>query len=360
MPLLEVRNLSVWIEKQSVINDLNFELETGEILSILGPNGAGKTVLLKALLNLIPYSGQISWSPDVRLGYVPQKIDADRHLPLTYRDLFTSKCRILKVAITKIGAIAASVGLTKQMLQTPVGHLSGGQFQRGLIGFALIGKPNVLLLDEPTSSLDEPGEEHIYELIHRLQHQYKLAVITVSHDLSFVYRHATRVLCLNRRSICMGAPQETLTPNILEKLYGPSYGYYHHDHDEQAAGDPILSMFSPELAAATGINVSRLNLYYLLIFSLTVLLGLRFLGALLVGALIIIPAATGRQLTHTLSKFLTVSSAVSVVSVIFGFAINRYYSQLRIGSIALNLSLGPAIISVATILFLLSLLSKKA
>ncbi len=122
----------------------------------------------------------------------------------------------------------------------------------------------------------------------------------------------------------------------------------------------ILVLFSPELAAATGINVARLDLYYLLVFSLTVLLGLRFLGALLVGALIIIPAATGRQLTHTLTAFLSASAAMSVLSVILGFLINHYCSHLTISSVTLNLSLGPAIISVATILFLLSLLRKKA
>src|SRR6266478_4003527 len=121
----------------------------------------------------------------------------------------------------------------------------------------------------------------------------------------------------------------------------------------------ILALFSPELAAATGINVARLDLYYLLIFSLTILLGLRFLGALLVGALIIIPAATGRQLTHTLTRFLFASSAASVVSVAIGFLINGYYSHLTLGSVTLNLSLGPAIISVATVLFLLSLLRRK-
>jgi zinc transport system ATP-binding protein len=185
MRLLLVKNLIIRIDNQTIVEDLNFELQSGERLSIFGPNGAGKTVLLKALLKLIPYSGEIVWSPEARLGYVPQKIDADRHLPLTYRDLFASKCHVVRVGISEIDPIAQSVGLTKQMLRTPVGHLSGGQFQRGLIGFALIGKPNVLLLDEPTSSLDETGEEHIYDLIHRLQNQYKLAVITVSHDLSF-------------------------------------------------------------------------------------------------------------------------------------------------------------------------------
>ncbi len=121
----------------------------------------------------------------------------------------------------------------------------------------------------------------------------------------------------------------------------------------------IVGLFSTELAAATGIKVSRIDLYYLLMFSLTVLLGLRFLGALLVGALIIIPAAIGRQLTHTLGAFLTASSVASVLSVLTGFFINRYYPAIRIGVVTLHLALGPAIISVATLLFLFSLLRKK-
>jgi zinc transport system ATP-binding protein len=234
MNLLTVKNLCVRIEGKVIVENLSFELGPSDTLSILGPNGAGKTVLLKALLNLVPYSGEIVWDPSVRIGYVPQKIDADRHLPLTYRDLFNSKCRIANVATAQIDEISQSVGLKREMLATPVGHLSGGYFQRGLIGFALIGKPNVLLLDEPTASIDESGEEHIYELIRRLQSEYKLAVITVSHDLSFVYRYATKVLCLNKRSVCIGPPREALTPDVLEKLYGPSFGYYVHDHGDEA------------------------------------------------------------------------------------------------------------------------------
>ena len=237
MSLLTVKNLSVRIEDKIIVDNVSFELGPNDRLSILGPNGAGKTLLLKALLNLVSYSGDVVWDPAVRIGYVPQKIDADRHLPLTYRDLFQSKCRIAKVASGRIDEISQSVGLTTEMLATPVGHLSGGYFQRGLIGFALIGNPNVLLLDEPTASIDEPGEEHIYELIHRLQEQYKLAVITVSHDLSFVYRYATRVLCLNKRIVCIGPPREALTPKILEKLYGSSVSYYVHDHSDKLPGE---------------------------------------------------------------------------------------------------------------------------
>jgi ABC-type Mn2+/Zn2+ transport system permease subunit len=121
----------------------------------------------------------------------------------------------------------------------------------------------------------------------------------------------------------------------------------------------ILSLFSPELAAATGVNVARLNLYFLLVFSLTVLLGLRFLGALLVGALIIVPAAIGRQLTHTLNAFLLTSALASVLSVGLGFTLSRFHPQVTLGSFTLNLTLGPAIIAVASVLFLLSLLRKK-
>jgi len=231
MTLLTVEHLSVHLEDRSVVEDLSFELDAGERLSILGPNGAGKTVLLKALLNLLPYRGEVRWGDDVRIGYVPQKIDADTHLPLTFTDLFRAKCKTLKIAFDEVADIAQRVGLTSQILKTPVGHLSGGQFQRGLIGFALIGSPNVLLMDEPTASVDEPGEEHIYELINRLQKQHNLASIMVSHDLSFVFRYATKVLCLNRLQVCFGSPTEALSSEVLTKLYGESVGFYDHHHN---------------------------------------------------------------------------------------------------------------------------------
>jgi len=231
MNRLEVKDLNVKVDGNQLLENLNVELAAGDRLVIIGPNGAGKTVFLKSLLGLIPYTGEVRWAPEVRLGYVPQKIDADRHLPITYRDLFVSKARISGESVDRIDEITASVGLTKKILKTPVGHLSGGQFQLGLIAFALIGKPNVLILDEPTASVDEPGEEHIYNLIDRLQQQYGLSIITVTHDISFVDRHATKVLCLNRRSVCFGSPT-VLTPEILAEVYGESQAFYHHHHHD--------------------------------------------------------------------------------------------------------------------------------
>src|ERR1041385_3507775 len=99
MNLLTVRNLSVRIEDKLIVDDVSFDLSERERLSILGPNGAGKTVLLKALLGLLSSKGDIAWSPAARIGYVPQKIDAEIHLPLTFNDLFRAKCHSLKTTI---------------------------------------------------------------------------------------------------------------------------------------------------------------------------------------------------------------------------------------------------------------------
>ena len=111
----------------------------------------------------------------------------------------------------------------------------------------------------------------------------------------------------------------------------------------------ILILFSPDLATSSTINVNRGNLYFLLIFSMAIILGLRFLGTLLVGALLIIPAATGRQLTHTLSAFLAASSIASVLSVGLGILISHFY----------NLTPGPTIVLVAATMFFLSLMKKQ-
>ncbi|MGH9562119.1 MAG: metal ABC transporter ATP-binding protein [Terracidiphilus sp.] len=230
--ILSVEKLRVAFGRQVIIDDLSFEVRSGECLAVIGPNGAGKTVLLKALLDLIPHQGEIRWSPDARLGYVPQKIAADRQLPLRLVDLLAAKAAVQRVASAEIGVAAAEVNLTPQVLNSSVGHLSGGQFQKALIAFALLGQPNVLLFDEPTASLDELAEEHTYDLLHNLQQQKGMTTILVSHDLSVVYRYADQVLCLSKGKLCMGPPKDLLTPAMLEELYGgPSKFYRHIDHD---------------------------------------------------------------------------------------------------------------------------------
>ena len=230
-PILSVRDLTIRLGSRTVFHRLNFEVNRGDNLAIIGPNGAGKSVLLRALLDLLPYEGVIEWAPDAKLGYVPQKIAADRHLPLRVKDLLMSKARLRKLSADDVRFVANMVGLTPEQLETSVGILSGGQFQKALIAFALLGDPNALLFDEPMSSLDELAEERIYELLRDLQRERHLTVLLVSHDLTVVYQSANKVLCLSGGKPCFGAPREILTPETLEAVYSsPVKFYQHHDH----------------------------------------------------------------------------------------------------------------------------------
>src|SRR3989344_4417317 len=157
--ILKVENLTVTLDGVNIIENLNFELQRGENLAIIGPNGSGKTVLLKTLLGFFPHKGEIKWTGDAKLGYVPQKINADRHLPIDLENLLSAKANILGLKKSDIKEVTEATKITGKILKTPIGHLSGGQFQRSLIAFALLGRPNVMLLDEPTASIDQPGEE---------------------------------------------------------------------------------------------------------------------------------------------------------------------------------------------------------
>ncbi len=225
---LSVTGVTIAFGHHIVIDDLSFAVRAGDCLAVIGPNGAGKTVLLRALLRLVPYQGDIRWSPDARIGYVPQKVAADRQLPLRLSDLLAAKAAFQKLPGAEIDSVCSDVGLTPQILGSSIGHLSGGQFQKALIAFALLGHPNVLLFDEPTASLDELTEEHTYELLHSLQRNKGMTLILVSHDLSVVYRYANMVLCLSHGKPCMGPPKDILTPTMLEELYGAPPKFYRH------------------------------------------------------------------------------------------------------------------------------------
>jgi zinc transport system ATP-binding protein len=228
--VLSVRDLTVALDGRTILQGISFDLARGTNLAIIGPNGSGKTVLLRCLLGILPYSGTIRWGPGVKRGYVPQRVNADRQLPLTVDDLLKAKCRALRLPLSELGWVEGLIGLTPEITQTPVGLLSGGQFQKSLIAFALLGGPNLMMLDEPTASLDQLAEERVYELIRRLQQKLGLTFIIVSHDLSMVYRYANNVLCLNRQGLCFGPPKEILTPEALRALYGEHFQFYGHEH----------------------------------------------------------------------------------------------------------------------------------
>ena len=131
-------------------------------------------------------------------------------------------------------SLLALVGISAEVANRPIGVLSGGQFQRLLLGFALVGDPNVLLLDEPTAGVDEPGQEQINELVSILQRDHALTVLFISHELTVVSRYATNVLCLSRGAVCFGPPHTVLTPDLLRDMYRSDVHYHVHDHaDDQ-------------------------------------------------------------------------------------------------------------------------------
>ncbi len=225
--ILSVRNLGVAINQATIIDDISFEVEKGDVLAIIGPNGAGKTTLFKALLGIIPYHGEIIWQKGVKIGYVPQRMEIETDVPLTVREFLHLRQADDFSEKTAEEAVR-SVLLPEEILDSGLGEISVGQRQRILIAWALLGKPEVLLFDEPTADIDVRGQESIYNLLHHLQDKYNLTIILISHDLNIVYRHAKQVLCLNRQMVCFGPPQEMLGPEQMRKLYGGERTFFHH------------------------------------------------------------------------------------------------------------------------------------
>jgi zinc transport system ATP-binding protein len=227
--VLEVTDLAIRFGRTTIFSGLSFTVPKGAALAIVGPNGSGKTVLLRALIGAIPFEGTVRWALDVRLGYVPQKLDIARGAPITGFDFLQARIALSRTSKPNVPDVLATVGLTAAAGNCPIGTLSGGQFQRLLIAFALVGTPNVLLLDEPTAGIDEPGQERLNELLHRLQQDRGLTVMLISHDLSVVYRHATTVLCLGRERHWFGPPKEILTPELLHEVYGTPVAFHVHE-----------------------------------------------------------------------------------------------------------------------------------
>lgn len=234
--VLKVNNLNVTYDGHKILDNISFDVERDDTLAVIGPNGAGKTVLFRCLLGLVPYEGVVTWAKDAKIGYVPQRLNVGKNVPLTVEEFLKFK----EKRVNKIEEALRLVGFNKgsnkdihsgrKLLTTRLGVLSGGEFQRVLIASAIMGDPNVLLFDEPTSGVDVSAEETVYQLISRLQKDIDLTIIFISHELEVVYRYAANVLCLNKEKVCYGPPRVAIDQKSLHKLYGDEVKFFQHDH----------------------------------------------------------------------------------------------------------------------------------
>ncbi|MEW6267418.1 MAG: metal ABC transporter ATP-binding protein [Thermodesulfobacteriota bacterium] len=236
--------VSVSLGGVQILDSVNAYVPRGGSTAIIGPNGAGKTTLLLTLLGQVAFRGAIrvagaDHGRPARIGYVPQRLDFDRGLPLTVLELmvmgrqrrplwFGVRKRFQREAKEFLSAVKA-----EHLAGRRVGALSGGELQRVLLALALQRRPELVILDEPAAGVDIQGEHLLCELLETLRRQADFTQIMVSHDLSLVTAHAGHVICLNRRVMGQGRPEEVIRPEVLEKTFGLHRGL------------PTLNLFKP-------------------------------------------------------------------------------------------------------------------
>jgi zinc transport system ATP-binding protein len=237
--LVKANDLTVRLGGAEVLSHVSLAINGAEIVTVLGPNGSGKSTLLRALLGMVPLSGgTVTRAPGLRIGYVPQKLSIDPSLPLTVRRFLSLPHRVTeaeaKTALSRVGMDDTEA--------KPMSGLSGGQLQRVMLARALLAKPGLLVLDEPTQGLDQPGEASFYRLIEEVRQQTGAAVLMVSHDLHVVMAASDRVICLNHHICCQGTPRVVSAAPEYRALFGlgtqGALALYQHRHDHSHGDQP--------------------------------------------------------------------------------------------------------------------------
>ena len=213
--LLRVSNLNVKLQNQIILDNINFSVKKGTTLAILGPNGAGKSVLFRALLNLLPYTGNVEWNEKVRIGYVPQNV-AVSDIPLSVKEFLT----IGKNATDPESTLRLVKLYDKSVLNKRLGALSGGQLRRVLIAWALVDEPNILFLDEPTNGIDVGSEEPIFLMLNDIKKNKRMTILLITHDIHIVKEYSDYLLALNKCVTFFGKSEEIANLATQKTIYG--------------------------------------------------------------------------------------------------------------------------------------------
>ncbi|GAA4223032.1 zinc transport system ATP-binding protein [Sagittula marina] len=232
--LIRSEGLSIRHGGREVLRDVSFAIEAGEIVTVVGPNGSGKSTLLKALIGALPpAAGRVTRRAGLRLGYVPQGLRLDPSMPMTVGRFLNLPKRVAEEGRTRALAEAGAQGLEDR----PLTALSGGQFQRVLLARALLDRPELLILDEPTTGLDQPGQAAFYQRLEDVRNSLGCAVLMVSHELHVVMSASDRVLCVNGHICCEGRPEVVAQAEEYRALFGTGTGgalaLYRHEHSHR-------------------------------------------------------------------------------------------------------------------------------
>lgn len=238
------KNISYDTAHRSLLQHVNITLEHQKITTLIGPNGSGKTTLAKIILGLIPATaGQVYRKPGIAIGYMPQKFTIEPVLPLTVERFLTLRPNGYKGnAAENIEGVSREVGIT-HILKQQMHHCSGGELQRILLARSLMGRPDLLVLDEPVQGLDIRGQNEFYQLIQRIRTSRGCGVLMISHDLHMVMANTDHVICMNHHICCEGTPQavsqhpEYIALFSKEGIENMGLYTHHHDHEHDVAGD---------------------------------------------------------------------------------------------------------------------------
>ncbi|WP_456387734.1 metal ABC transporter ATP-binding protein [Profundibacter sp.] len=240
MSLISAKGVRLKYGAVEVLHGIDLSIDAGEIVTVIGPNGSGKSTLLRALLGAKDVAaGQITRKEGLRIGYVPQRLAIDANMPLQVRRFLALPVRHSDGEISAMLARVGIAGFEERQLTA----LSGGQFQRVLLARALLGKPDILMLDEPTQGLDQSGVAGFYQLLEEVRQEMGCAVLLVSHDLHVVMSTSDRVICLNGHICCEGTPTVVSAAPEYRALFGVgthgTMALYQHKHDDHCDHDHI-------------------------------------------------------------------------------------------------------------------------
>lgn len=237
-PIIRFSGATFAYDNRAILEDISMDISEGEFVGVIGPNGSGKTSLLKAILGLMhPSKGslqifdcachELRCHHRARIGYLPQKEFVDSSFPILTEEVVTMG-RYGAIGLFKrprkedreiVFESLAVVGMG-QASKTPFGALSGGQQQRVLIARALAQRPQVLLLDEPTTGIDTPTQHSLIELIRKLHKEHRLTILFVTHDINIISPHVDSLVLLSNRLYGKGPPETILTQENLTEVYG--------------------------------------------------------------------------------------------------------------------------------------------